>query len=60
MYNHQLSIQCGRVAEWPNATVLKTVVPLRGPWVRILPLPIRLRTLAFFKDWQGARAHCEC
>ncbi len=30
----------GRVAEWPIASVLKTEVPSRGPWVRILPLPI--------------------
>jgi len=29
----------GGVAERSNAAVLKTVVPLRGPWVRILPPP---------------------
>ena len=27
------------MAEWPNASVLKTEGPSRGPWVRILPLP---------------------
>jgi hypothetical protein len=27
------------VAEWSIAAVLKTVVPLRVPWVRILPPP---------------------
>ena len=29
------------MAEWPNASVLKTEVPSRGPWVRILPLPLK-------------------
>ena len=29
----------GEVAERLNATVLKTVDPLRGPWVRIPPSP---------------------
>ncbi len=27
------------MAEWTKATVLKTVVPSRGPWVRIPPPP---------------------
>lgn len=28
------------MAEWPNASVLKTEVPARGPWVRILHPPL--------------------
>ena len=32
--------QGGGVAEWFKATVLKTVVRLRGPWVRIPPPPL--------------------
>ena len=46
------------MAEWSIAAVLKTVVPLRGPWVRILlpppflatECPMRARLLAFV-DW---------
>lgn len=33
----------GSVAEWSKAPVLKTVVPSRGPRVRIPPLPPSLR-----------------
>lgn len=31
----------GEVAEWPKAAVLKTVVPVTVPWVRILPSPFQ-------------------
>lgn len=31
------------MAEWSNASVLKTEVPLRGPGVRIPPPPLLLR-----------------
>ena len=33
------------MAEWLKAAVLKTVVPLRGPWVRILPPPPNFYTM---------------
>ena len=33
-------ISLGEVAEWPKAAVLKTVVPVTVPWVRILPSPL--------------------
>jgi hypothetical protein len=37
----------GGMAEWFKATVLKTVIRLRGSWVRILlPPPIRKKVLA--------------
>ena len=45
------------MAEWPNASVLKTEGPVRGPWVRILPLPIlfhksgRERANSFARVW---------
>lgn len=32
------------MAEWPNVSVLKTEGPLRGPWARILFLPIFRRS----------------
>ena len=33
----------GRVAEWFKAPVLKTGVPARVPWVRIPPLPPKMK-----------------
>ena len=40
----------GGVAEWSKAAVLKTVVAVRSPWVRILPPPPEIRKPRFF-DW---------
>lgn len=39
----------GRVAEWPNASVLKTEGLARAPWVRILPLPFFFLSLMPFR-----------
>ena len=51
---HLASVQCphdngmqGEVAEWSNAAVLKTVVRLRGPGVRIPPSPKTTRKVPF-------------
>ena len=41
MYYQKLKL--GGVSEWPMVTVLKTVVPARGPWVRIPPPPPLVR-----------------
>lgn len=46
----------GRVAERPNAPVLKTGEPVRVPGVRIPPLPYSL-----FFSWKSGRvADCVC
>lgn len=37
MLNRSVFFDCGEVAEWLKATVLKTVVRVSVPWVRIPP-----------------------
>jgi hypothetical protein len=39
------------LAEWPNASVLKTEVPARGPWVRILHPPLMFKSFCEFLDY---------
>ncbi len=53
----------GRVAEWPNASVLKTESPLRVTGVRIPPLPNAVRKrgsqlLGFREDSKGGAMFC--
>jgi hypothetical protein len=40
------------MAEWSKAAVLKTVDPLRGPWVRI-PLPPHCFLMSITKALEG-------
>ncbi len=40
----------GGVSEWSKETVLKTVVPLRVPWVRIPPPPYTLSVQRYNKN----------
>ena len=44
-----LILNCGGVAEWLKAAVLKTAVLVRVPWVRILPPP----PLTVMPDYPG-------
>lgn len=50
----------GRVAEWSMATVLKTVRPARVSWVRIPPLPPKLKIGIGSKNAVGAKRRLFC